>query len=46
MSSGAQNMKMGPDAIGTAENESERTKHENGSRRPPYSRKHVQARKA
>jgi hypothetical protein len=27
-------MKTGPDAIGTAENESGRAKHENGTRRP------------
>jgi hypothetical protein len=35
-SSGAQNMKTGPDALGTAENESDRAKHENGTRRPGY----------
>jgi hypothetical protein len=28
-------MKMGPDALGTAEKESGRTNHENGTRRPP-----------
>jgi hypothetical protein len=33
MSSAAQNMKTGPDALGTAENESARAKHENGTRR-------------
>jgi hypothetical protein len=32
MSPGAQNMKTVPDALGTAENESERAKHENGTR--------------
>jgi hypothetical protein len=36
MSQGAQNMKTGPDALGTAENESERAKHENGTRHPRY----------
>jgi hypothetical protein len=30
----AQNMKLGPDALGTAENESRRAKHENGSPTP------------
>jgi hypothetical protein len=30
MSPGGQNMKMGPDALGTAENESGRGKYENG----------------
>jgi hypothetical protein len=33
MSLGAQNMITGPDALGTAENESGREKHENGTRR-------------
>jgi hypothetical protein len=32
-------MKMGPDAYGTAENESGSEKHENGTRRPRYRRK-------
>jgi hypothetical protein len=31
MSPDAQNMKTGSDALGTVENESGRTKHENGS---------------
>jgi hypothetical protein len=31
MSPGAQNMKTDPDALGTAENESGSTKHENGT---------------
>jgi hypothetical protein len=39
MSSGAQNLKMGPYAIGTAKKESGRAKYENGSRRPRYQRK-------
>jgi hypothetical protein len=34
MSPGMQNMKTVPDALGTAENESERAKHENRTRRP------------
>jgi hypothetical protein len=34
MTPGAQNMKTGHDALGTAENESGRANHENGSRRP------------
>jgi hypothetical protein len=46
MSPGAQNIKTGPDALATAENESGRAKHENGTRRPPYRRKRVRARKA
>jgi hypothetical protein len=37
-------MKTGPDAIGTAENESGRVKHENGTRRPRYLRKQVRTR--
>jgi hypothetical protein len=32
MSPGAQNMKTGPDALGTDENKFERAKHENGTR--------------
>jgi hypothetical protein len=46
MSSGLQKMKTGPDALGTVENESERVKHDNRSRRPRcprYRRKRVQA---
>jgi hypothetical protein len=35
-SPGAQNMKTGPDALGIAENESGRAKHENRTRRPRY----------
>jgi hypothetical protein len=51
---GTQNMKTGPDALGTAENEYEdakhengarSAKHENGTRRPPYRRKRVRERK-
>jgi hypothetical protein len=42
---GAQNMKTGPDARGTAENESGGTKYENGSRRPRFRRKRVRERK-
>jgi hypothetical protein len=41
MSPGVQNMKMGPDALGTAENESGRAKYENGTRRTRYHRKRV-----
>jgi hypothetical protein len=37
MSTEAQNMKMGPDARGTAENMYESAKHENGTGRPRYS---------
>jgi hypothetical protein len=40
---GAQNMKTGVDALGIAENESGRVKRENGSRRPQYRQKRVQA---
>jgi hypothetical protein len=36
---GAENLKRGPDALGTAENESRRAKHENGTRCPQYRRK-------
>jgi hypothetical protein len=32
-------MKTGPDALGTAENESGRARHENENRRPRYRRK-------
>jgi hypothetical protein len=34
-------MKTGIDAFGTAESEFESAKHENGTRRPPYRRKHA-----
>jgi hypothetical protein len=44
-SRGAQNMKTGPDALKTAENESGSEKHENGTRRPQYRRKRVRERK-
>jgi hypothetical protein len=39
MSSGEQNVKMGPDALDTAENESGGAKHEIETRRPPYHHK-------
>jgi hypothetical protein len=45
MSTGAQNMKMGQDALGTAENESGSLKLENETRRPRYRRKRVRTRK-
>jgi hypothetical protein len=45
MNPGAQNMKTGLDALGTAENESGRAKHENETRRPWYRRKRVRERK-
>jgi hypothetical protein len=38
-------MKTGPDALGTAENESGHAKHEKGSRRTPHRRKRVRERK-
>jgi hypothetical protein len=38
-------MKTGLDAIGTAQIESGSAKHENGTRRPQYRRKHVWVRK-
>jgi hypothetical protein len=38
-------MNIGPDALGTAENESGSAKHEKGSRRPRYRRKCVEERK-
>jgi hypothetical protein len=44
ISLGAQNMKMGPDALGIAENESGSVKLEIGTRRPPYRRKRVRER--
>jgi hypothetical protein len=43
--SGAQNLKTGNDTLGTTENKYERAKHQNGTRRPPYRRKRVRARK-
>jgi hypothetical protein len=45
MSLGTQNMKTGPDALGTVENESGHTKHENETRRPRYCLKWVRKRK-
>jgi hypothetical protein len=42
---GAQNMKTGPNAIVTAENESERAKNKNGKRFPRYDQKRVWERK-
>jgi hypothetical protein len=45
MSQGAQNMKKGPNALATVENESGSAKHENGTRRPRYRRKQVRERK-
>jgi hypothetical protein len=45
MCPGAQNMKMGPDALGTAEIESGRAKHENKTPRPRYRGKRVRERK-
>jgi hypothetical protein len=41
----AQNMKTEPDTLGTAENESGRAKHENGTRRTRYHRIRVWERK-
>jgi hypothetical protein len=38
-------MKTGPDALGTVENESGRSKHENGTQSPRNSGKRVRARK-
>jgi hypothetical protein len=38
-------MKIGPDALGVAQNESESAKHEDGTRRPLYRPKHVRERK-
>jgi hypothetical protein len=40
-SPGAQNIKTGSQALGTAENEFGNEKHENGTRRPQYRRKYV-----
>jgi hypothetical protein len=45
MSPGAQNIKMGPDALGTVENELGHAKHENETQRPRHRRKQVQERK-
>jgi hypothetical protein len=45
ISSDAQNMKTGPDALVTVENESGRAEHENWTRRLTYRRKRVQERK-
>jgi hypothetical protein len=45
MSSGAQDMKMGHNALGTAENESAIAKHKNGTRHLRYSLKRVRERK-
>jgi hypothetical protein len=45
MSTGAPNMKNGPDALGTAENESGSAQHEKGTRRTRYRRKCVSERK-
>jgi hypothetical protein len=42
---GAQNVKTGPDTLGTAENKSGRAKDENEIQRPRYRRKHVWERK-
>jgi hypothetical protein len=39
MNPGAQNMKTGPDTLGSYENETWCAKHENGTRRPRYGRK-------
>jgi hypothetical protein len=44
-STGTQNMKMGPDTLEIAENESGSAKHEKGTRRPGFRRKRVRARK-
>jgi hypothetical protein len=45
-SHGGQNMKTGPDLLGTVENKSGSAKHENGTRRPRYHRKRVRERKS
>jgi hypothetical protein len=42
---GTQNMKTGPEALDNAKNESGSAKHENGTRRPRYGRKLIQAHK-
>jgi hypothetical protein len=44
-SRGAQNVKTGPDSLGTTENESGSAKHENGTLRPPRLRKCARDRK-
>jgi hypothetical protein len=45
MSLEAQNMKTGPNDLGTAEYESGRAKHENGTRIPRYCQIHAQEHK-
>jgi hypothetical protein len=45
MSLGSQNMKKGPDALDTAENESGSTKHVNGTRRTRHCQKRVRENK-
>jgi hypothetical protein len=45
MSTGTQNMKTRPYALGIVENEYEIAKHENGTRHPPHRRKRVQENK-
>jgi hypothetical protein len=45
MKTGAQNMKIGPDALATAEKVSGNIRHEDGTRRPPHRRKSVRERK-
>jgi hypothetical protein len=45
MSPGTQNMKMGADALSSAENKSGRAKHKNVNRRHRYRRKRVRERK-
>jgi hypothetical protein len=45
MSPGAQNMKTGPDALGTIQNESSRAKYENWTRRLMYRGNRVRERK-
>jgi hypothetical protein len=42
---GAQNVNTGPDALGNAEKETRKAKHENGTRRRRYRRKRVRERK-
>jgi hypothetical protein len=45
MNPGAQNIKMGINVLGTAENEFGNAKYEIETQRPPYRRKRVRARK-
>jgi hypothetical protein len=45
MSTGAQNLKIGPNALGTAKNEFRSAKHANETRRPQYHPKLVRERK-